>query len=81
MSKEEILTKHGINFIGVEEWLSGEKEIHAAMEEWAKEEMIALLNNIRHQPIKCYSKKERGKDPEYFLGHSYVEDLISRIKK
>ncbi len=51
------------------------------MDEWAKEQMIALLNNISHQPIQCYSERVRGQEPKFFLGRSYVEDLIKRIKE
>lgn len=55
--------------------------IDKAMEEYAKQKMVRMVENISHQPIQCYSEKVAGKEKQFFLGRKYVEDLIERIKK
>jgi len=50
------------------------------MEVYAKEQMIRLIENISRQPIDCYSQKVKGQETKYFLGRTYVENLINRIK-
>lgn len=54
--------------------------IDKAMEDYSKEQMVKLIENISRQPIDCYSEKVRGQDRRYFLGRKYVNDLINRIK-
>ena len=51
------------------------------MKAYAVEQMVLLLENISRQPIDCYSVKERGAEKKYYLGRSYVENLIANIKK
>lgn len=79
MTKEEVLSK----------WLnepktSGKDGVIKAMDEWANqfalEEMTRLLRNMRSRPIECYSQKIQGQDKQYFLGHNFVEDLITSLK-
>lgn len=55
-------------------------KITKEMRDYAKEQMVRLLENMRHEPIQCYSSKERGKPTQYFLGRLYVDDLIKRIE-
>ena len=59
-------------------------KITKEMEVYAKEQMINLIQNISHQPIECYSQKvsigNRGQEKQYFLGRTYVENLINQIK-
>lgn len=51
------------------------------MKEYALQEMICLIGNMRIRPIDCYSQKVRGQDKQYFLGRQYCEDLITALKK
>lgn len=61
--------------------MSESKKVTKEMQEYANEQMVRLIENISRNPIECYSMKEKGSDPKYFLGRSYVETLISQIKK
>ena len=83
MSKEEILERYrdDSNFPNMNTVVFFRSDALEAMEEYAKEEMINLITNISHQPIQCYSEKVRGQDRQFYLGRSYVEDLIKRIKE
>ena len=76
MTKEEILSK----------WLtepttSGKDCVHKAMDEYALVGITRLLRNMESRPIQCYSQKVKGEDKKFFLGHSFIEDLILSIKK
>lgn len=59
----------------------GNEKVTKEMVEYAKEQMIRLVENISKQPIECYSEKIRGQEKKFFLGRRYVEQLIERIKK
>lgn len=50
------------------------------MEAYAKQQMIQLLENISRQPIQCYSEKARGEDVKYYLGRTFIENLIKQVK-
>lgn len=54
---------------------------YMAMDEFACQEIVRLLENIQKQPIECYSQKVQGQDKQYFLGISYTTKLIAAIKK
>jgi hypothetical protein len=50
------------------------------MREYATEQMIRLVENMAGNPIEVYSKKEPGKDKQYFIGYQYKEKLIKQLK-
>ncbi len=55
-------------------------QMDAAMEIYAKDQMVNLINNISRQPVEVYSEKVRGQDKRYFLGRTFIEGLIKSIK-
>lgn len=80
MTKQEIIQKHWINPLIIENTGKLEKKVEKMMDEWAAEQMVTLVENISRQPIQCYSQKEKGKEKQFFLGRSFVENLIERLK-
>lgn len=56
------------------------QEVTPQMKEYAKEQMVRLIENISRQPITCYSEKVRGQEKKFYLGKMYVQELIARIK-
>lgn len=50
------------------------------MKEYALEEMIRLLKNMERRPIECYSQTIKGEGKQFFLGHSFIEQLIEGLK-
>ncbi len=89
MSKEDIskqdeficnsgLSMHPFNVDDIQ--FKGTK-VKELLMDYAKEEMIALIKGISSQPIQCYSEKVKGQDKQFYLGRSYVEDLIKRIRE
>jgi hypothetical protein len=83
-TKEEILkgihAKRIVNFLKVfEQNPSIIESAYEAMDEYAKQQMIQLIENISRQPITCYSQKIQGQDKQFFLGRDYIEKLINSI--
>lgn len=78
MTKEEAISNQGV--VIAEDKIGFKNKILAAMDEYAKDQMATLLNNISRLPVEVYSEKVKGQDKKYFLGRKFVEDLIKRIK-
>lgn len=51
------------------------------MNEYALEQMVNLVNNLRGRPIEFYSQKIKGQDKQFFLGKSFCDDLIQALEK
>ena len=53
------------------------------MQKFANDQMIKMLENISKQPVEVYSQKEhgKGKEKQYFLSRSFVENIIDGLKK
>lgn len=51
------------------------------MKEYALQEMVSLVENMRVRPIQCYSQRERGEGKLFFLGRVFCEELIAALKK
>lgn len=51
------------------------------MKQYALQEMVCLIGNMRQRPIDCYSQKIRGQDKQYFLGRKFCDDLITALEK
>jgi hypothetical protein len=51
------------------------------MKEYALQEMVLLIDNMRRRPIECYSEKVSGQEKQFFLGRIFCDDLITALKK
>jgi len=82
-SKEEILMEHTKKKYDMSpnSTDSVAPDVYAAMEEYAKDQMITLLRNMAANPVSVYSQKVKGQEKQFFLGHNYVEDLIKRLNQ
>lgn len=79
MSKEEILDKH---YQKKMHWDAvNRKNVLHAMDEYALEEMTRLVRNMQVRPIECFSQKVKGQDKQYFLGRSFIENLVVALKQ
>jgi len=79
--QQQFFGKNGSEPLANEEVSGMVSDIYAAMAEFAKEEMISLIENISRQPIDCYSQKVKGQEKQFFLGKNYIDNLIKALKK
>lgn len=63
----------------MQETKSRSTKITKEMQKYANEQMTQLIKNIAVNPVEVYSAKEWGKEKKFYLGKSFVEDIIKRI--
>ena len=83
-SQQQFLGSKGAVALANEEVSGVVDNVYKAMDEYALQEMVSLIDNMRHRPIDCYSQKIRQgieQDKQFFLGRKFCDDLIEALKK
>lgn len=85
MNKEDVLKTEYCKLIANPEKVYAQnpsiiQAAHTAMEIYATECMINLLENMSTRPVSVYSIKGPGKDREFYIGQQYKDKVTKELK-